>query len=169
MAAVQDESLMPPRCCGQKIPIHFPRMTLTEKQTFEEKLLEYSTVDRLYCSRPTCSTFIPPQTIVNSIGTCPKLTCRTQTCSMCKAASHGNLDCPKDTATAAVLDVAKQEGWTRCYRCRVLVELVQGCYHMTCRCRAEFCYLCSQPWKNCPCVQWDEQRLLAEAQLRTAR
>jgi hypothetical protein len=50
-----------------------------------------------------------------------------------------------------------------------VVELAQGCYHMTCRCRAEFCYLCSKPWKNCPCPQWDERRLLVEARALTAR
>ena len=72
MAATADESLMPPRCCGQKISVDLSPMTLSERQTFEEKLLEYSTVDRLYCFQPTCSTFIPPLSIVNNIGTCPK-------------------------------------------------------------------------------------------------
>jgi hypothetical protein len=72
MAAIKDESLMPPRCCAQKIPLDLLRMTLSEKQKFEEKLLEHSTVDRLYCSQPSCSTFIDPKSIVNSIGTCPK-------------------------------------------------------------------------------------------------
>lgn len=88
---------------------------------------------------------------------------------MCKAASHGNAECPKDTDTAAVLNAANRAGWTRCYRCRAVIELTVGCYHMTCRCRAEFCYLCSKPWKNCQCVQWDEERLLTEARERTAR
>ncbi len=91
------------------------------------------------------------------------------TCAICKAASHGNQDCPKDEATAAVLEAAREAGWTRCYRCRAVVELTQGCYHMTCRCRAEFCYICSTPWKNCKCVQWDEVRLFQEARVRTAR
>lgn len=50
-----------------------------------------------------------------------------------------------------------------------MVELTHGCYHMTCRCRGEFCYLCSTPWKNCTCPQWDETLLFAEARARTAR
>ncbi len=95
--------------------------------------------------------------------------CSVTTCSICKAASHGNADCPKDEATAAVLAAARAAGWTRCYRCRAMVELTQGCYHMTCRCRAEFCYLCSIQWKNCPCTQWDEARLIQEARVLTAR
>ncbi len=95
--------------------------------------------------------------------------CGVATCSICKAASHGNLDCPKDEATTAVLAAARQAGWIRCYRCRAVVELAHGCYHMTCRCRGEFCYLCSIPWKNCKCPQWDEARLYEEARVRTAR
>ncbi len=61
--------------------------------------------------------------------------CGVTTCSICKAASHGNADCPKDEATAAVLAAAREEGWTRCYRCRAMVELTQGCYHMSMSCR----------------------------------
>jgi hypothetical protein len=72
MAAIQDESLMPPRCCRQTIPVHLAHMNLEERERFNSKLLEYSTVDRVYCSQQTCSTFIPPQSIVDSIGTCPK-------------------------------------------------------------------------------------------------
>ena len=98
-----------------------------------------------------------------------RMNCQAQTCSICKAERHVNSECPKDTDTTALLDTAREAGWTRCYRCGVLVELTIGCYHMTCRCRAEFCYVCSKPWKNCPCPQWDEHRLLTEARVRTAR
>ncbi len=189
--SMQDETLMPPRCCRQEIPIALAKLTSKETQAFDAKRLEYSTTDRLYCSQPTCSTFIPPTFIVNSVGTCPKYVCKklqkvisinigidylytrlgcgVTTCSICKAASHDNLDCPKDEATAAVLAAAREAGWTRCYRCRAVVELAQGCYHMTCRCRGEFCYLCSKPWKNCKCPQWDEALLIQEARIRTAR
>lgn len=98
-----------------------------------------------------------------------RIQCQTKTCALCKAANHEREDCPKDEATAAVLATAKEAGWTRCYRCRSMVELTLGCFHMTCRCRGEFCYLCSVPWKNCTCPQWDETHLLREARARTAR
>jgi hypothetical protein len=39
------------------------------------------------------------------------------------------------------------------------VELSTGCFHMTCRCKAQFCYLCAARWKSCACVQWNERRL----------
>jgi hypothetical protein len=71
-ASMQDETLMPPRCCHKEIPIALAKLTLKETENFNAKLLESLTEDRLYCSRPTCSTFIPPTYIVNSVGTCPK-------------------------------------------------------------------------------------------------
>lgn len=33
----------------------------------------------------------------------------------------------------------------------------------SCRCRAEFCYVCGERWKTCGCAQWDEARLLDRA------
>lgn len=47
-----------------------------------------------------------------------------------------------------------------------MVELNKGCYHMTCRCKTEFCYLCRARWKTCRCTQWDEGRLVAAAEQR---
>lgn len=32
-----------------------------------------------------------------------------------------------------------------------------------CYCGAEFCYICARIWKTCSCAQWDEQRLLDQA------
>lgn len=32
-----------------------------------------------------------------------------------------------------------------------------------CLCGAQFCYVCGVRWKNCPCDQWNETRLLARA------
>jgi hypothetical protein len=75
-ASMQDESLMPPRCCRQAIPLALAKLTLKEIEDYNAKQLEYSTTDRLYCSQPTCSIFIPPKFIVNNIGTCPKYVCK---------------------------------------------------------------------------------------------
>ncbi|RAL66785.1 hypothetical protein DID88_007568 [Monilinia fructigena] len=49
--------------------------------------------------------------------------------------------------------MAKSAGWRRCYKCRTLVELSQGCSHITCRCKAQFCYICGAVWDpsvGCP-------------------
>jgi hypothetical protein len=71
-ASMQDETLMPPQCCRQEIPIVLAKLTPKETDDFNAKRLEHLTTDRLYCSQPTCSTFIPPAFIVNSVGRCPK-------------------------------------------------------------------------------------------------
>ncbi|KAL9062676.1 MAG: hypothetical protein Q9157_008719 [Trypethelium eluteriae] len=55
------------------------------------------------------------------------------------------------SATANGIAVAKEAGWQRCYNCRAMVELREGCNHMTCRCTAEFCMICAARWKTCDC------------------
>jgi hypothetical protein len=52
-----------------------------------------------------------------------------------------------------VLQMGEKSGWRRCYKCRNLVELTQGCSHITCRCKAQFCYICGAVWDpvvGCP-------------------
>ncbi|KAK8008489.1 hypothetical protein PG991_011040 [Apiospora marii] len=49
--------------------------------------------------------------------------------------------------------MGEKSGWRRCYKCRNLVELNQGCTHITCRCKAQFCYICGAVWDpvvGCP-------------------
>ena len=70
--AMKDETLMPPRCCQKMIPIDLAQLTSTEIEVFFEKQLEYSSDERLYCSKPSCSAFISPIHIVDGIGFCPK-------------------------------------------------------------------------------------------------
>ncbi len=72
MSSMQDETLMPPRCCRKEIPIDLVQLTLKEIEDFNAKRLEYLTSNRLYCSQPTCSAFIPPELIINNVGTCPE-------------------------------------------------------------------------------------------------
>ncbi|KAI0662640.1 hypothetical protein C8Q70DRAFT_1089640 [Cubamyces menziesii] len=70
---------------------------------------------------------------------------------------------------AALLALAEQTDWKRCPSCGHLIELTIGCYHMTCRCRHQFCYLCTATWRRCSYRQWDDDRLLAAAERRVQR
>ncbi|KAL2207063.1 hypothetical protein CC79DRAFT_1383107 [Sarocladium strictum] len=141
LAATTDESLFPPRCCGREIPFNIARpiMSREDIETFEAKAIEFSTKDRTYCFKPTCSQFIPPKDIDRNVARCGS--CRSKT-SM---------------------------GWQRCNACKSVVELSTGCNHMTCRCGSQFCYKCGMKWKTCRCSQWDENRLLARAETIVAR
>lgn len=163
-----DETLFPPRCCRMEIPLQSAKIYLSSVvvQTFEEKSIEFQTLDRTYCAQPTCSSFIAPTNITGEHATCPK--CGTHTCTICKDNAHGG-DCPQDSATQQVLETAGEHGWQRCYNCRSLVELDYGCYHIVCRCKAQFCYVCGERWKTCRCDQCDEDRLLARAHQVVAR
>ena len=130
-AALTDESLFPPRCCRQSIPIELVSVFLTKriKDEFELKKIEFSTPNRTYCCRSSCSAFVASAGIADDVATCPE--CSTQTCTICNSQAHVGSDCPNDTPLQAVVDLAREEGWQRCYSCRRLVELEVGCNHMT--------------------------------------
>lgn len=174
-----DESLFPPRCCRQNIPLTLASDFLTSQfmDRFEEKEIEFTTLDRTYCAQSTCSAFIPSHRIDGDRASCPM--CHQDTCTICKGLSHDE-DCPNDRALQNLLATAAEAGWRRCYACRRFVELEQGCNHMTydqvaieslskvlanqrpsCLCRAEFCYVCGERWKTCDCLLWNEERLHA--------
>ncbi|KAK3900034.1 IBR finger domain-protein [Staphylotrichum tortipilum] len=157
-----DESLFPPRCCKKTIPLDQNRIFLPAALVgqFLAKKLELETPNRTYCHVPDCSAFIPPQFVQVDTATCVR--CQRLTCTICKGAAHAN-ECPQDEATQEVLRVAQENGWQRCYSCRRVVELGHGCNHMTCICRAEFCYECGLRWKTCRCEQWEEERLYVQA------
>ncbi|KAI0728642.1 hypothetical protein C8Q72DRAFT_367978 [Fomitopsis betulina] len=155
-AATTDESLFPPRCCQQPFVLKDVQHHLGKEllETFNTIAVESGTANRVYCYRPTCSAFICPATETSTPKLCPA--CLAQTCGCCKKRTHIGTPCATDDAP--ILALAEQEGWARC---KHLVELTQGCYHITCRCRKQFCYVCAETWKNCTCPQWDEQLLLA--------
>jgi hypothetical protein len=135
---------MPPRCCTQPIPGLLIKSLLNrEEQTlFLKAVQQYSTPweNRVFCSNPNCGEFIPPRLKVDPKHpfqvTCRS--CQTKVCIMCKRDAHPlGHDCPSDTELEAVLKIGEASGWKRCYKCRNLVELTQGCSHMTCRCKAQ--------------------------------
>lgn len=129
--SMRDEALFPPRCCRQAIPLAAVDIFLTAEviERFEEKAVEFSTPDRLYCAWPTCSAFIPPAKIKGDIVICPK--CDFWICTRCKGKSHSGRDCPKDASFDALVSTALKAGWQRCNRCKRYIELMHGCNHIT--------------------------------------
>ncbi|KAF2836535.1 hypothetical protein M501DRAFT_979778, partial [Patellaria atrata CBS 101060] len=140
----------PPRCCRRDIEIDEVRHLLSADivKAYEDKTIEYSTPNPTYCFRRECSHFIRPDRIRLGVGVCSA--CKVKTCTNCKQEEH-NGPCLENQETKAVMRYATKRGWKRCYNCRNLVELSQGCNHMECICGAEFCYKCGSPWNNCSC------------------
>jgi hypothetical protein len=128
--ALKEESLFPPRCCKEPIAVYALRHVLSVNlvKEFEQKRIEYSTVEKTYCSRRTCSAFIPTGAGSPDGVSCGK--CGTLTCRHCKLRAHLG-ECPKDDALRKVLKVAATKRWQRCWMCRQLVEKDEGCSHMT--------------------------------------
>lgn len=167
--STMEESKMPPRCCTQPIPGSIIKTILNrdEQQAFLKAVLQYSTPWelRIFCPSTSCGVFIPPRTKVD-----PKhpfevecKMCKTRVCTICKRLAHRlGQDCPDDWELDAVLKMGEKSGWRRCYKCRMLVELNTGCTHMTCRCKAQFCYICGAVWAppiGCPNFCDGEQEL----------
>lgn len=131
-AALKDDSLFPPRCCSQAIPLDGqPFLSAKQSLLCIEKQREMETVDRTYCHKVGCSKFIwvEGESSAESVLVCPA--CEARTCSLCKGADHKNEECPNDTHAQMVLALAKENKWQRCFKCRSVVELDIGCNHMS--------------------------------------
>ncbi|MCJ1312838.1 hypothetical protein MMC25_006514 [Agyrium rufum] len=129
-ASMKDESLFPPRCCREVMSISTVEEFLSPEfqRAFEAKRVEFTTLDRTYCSQPLCSAFLPSASITADTALCSL--CSTTTCAICKSASH-NGDCPKDADLQLCLDTASEQGWRRCESCKRMIELTIGCNHIT--------------------------------------
>ncbi|KAF2788360.1 hypothetical protein K505DRAFT_255736 [Melanomma pulvis-pyrius CBS 109.77] len=157
-AALVDTGLFPPRCCKTPIPVEICHALLPKDlvKDFDLKVEELAHPNPTYCSNLDCNEFIRLKDIKNDVGTC--VFCETKTCVTCKGEQHEGL-CPKDPHVVLLMDTAKRSKWQQCSRCKTLVELNLGCFHMTCTCKHQFCYICGVEWKTCRCPQWDEEYL----------
>ncbi|CAD6579312.1 MAG: hypothetical protein ASARMPRED_009035 [Alectoria sarmentosa] len=110
--AMADESLFPPRCCRQPIPLEIatPLLTAAQVQEFLEKRVEYNTPNRTYCHDTTCGAFVAPDSVSGEKAMCA---CGALTCTVCKAAAHED-DCPEDPAYALLMTFAAAEGYQTC-------------------------------------------------------
>ncbi|KAI5782617.1 hypothetical protein EDC01DRAFT_619061, partial [Geopyxis carbonaria] len=148
--AITSADNYPPRCC-EPIPISYATeaLTATELETFFEvdRKLKANNSTTVYCFRESCGRPLPSHHIEGRIGVC--LDCNELTCAMCTKKYHGDAWCQDDPDAQALIEVAKKNRWQRCYQCWRIVELKHGCYHITCRCHAQFCYVCGTKWKRC--------------------
>jgi hypothetical protein len=154
---VKDESLHPLRCCKTVIPVPFIQTFLlgtNSLSSFQDKYEEYSTPfdSRTYCPQQGCSRFLKPQTsataglsFVNDQDCSKTLRCSdcsVWVCISCKELAHPGEGCYVKQNTILLHELAKEKEWQTCSNCRSVVERIDGCLHMICRCGFEFCYRC---------------------------
>lgn len=132
-----DPQHMPPKCCSTEfIPLKHVEQLFDRsfKKTWNKKFTEFSARNRVYCPKPSCGEFIRPEDISRGrdnkkVGKCAK--CSTKVCVQCGGKSHTGRDCPRDEETVRFLAQAKDAGWQRCVKCKAMIELDEGCNHMT--------------------------------------
>lgn len=141
-----NETIFPPKCCLQEIPLKtiLSNLKYDQREKYKSKAQEYavSHEDRWYCPSSSCGVWIPPSKIKvrSALQKCSR--CRVSICSICRGSAHrGGEDCPREFGLNAILEEAALQGWQRCYSCRALVELTAGCRHITCKCKAQFWYV----------------------------
>ncbi|PSK55833.1 hypothetical protein B9Z65_4711 [Elsinoe australis] len=172
-----DPAHMPPKCCtADHIPLKHVDALFDNrfKLVWNKKYQEYKTSNRLYCPQKGCGEWIKPSHIhadtrhpSRRYGLCKR--CKTRVCATCNNKYHKRRECPNDPDTAAFIATAKDRGWQRCYSCKAMVELKEGCNHMTCRCTAEFCMLCAAQWKTCECPWFNHAAVGEGDRLRDMR
>ncbi|KAK1769978.1 hypothetical protein QBC33DRAFT_512647 [Phialemonium atrogriseum] len=153
--AIENEAQWPPKCCLNPIPFRTINKYIRGGLLgdYKKKAEEFGTPveSRIYCSQPDCGEWIRKEHINRAAKTAR---CRRghSLCTICRQAAHpSNANCPQDHDQRLADRLAEEEGWRRCHKCSVLVEHREACQHMTCRCGAQFCYVCGAPWCTCSC------------------
>jgi hypothetical protein len=130
--ATANEGAWPVKCCRTEIPTESVRslLSLDLRTRFAVKAVEWADDDRTYCHEPSCSTYLPHDSITDRCAPCSA--CHRQTCTECKGPYHTEPLCPEDTTTDDLLaDVARENHWPQCPGCKRYVEISTGCNHMT--------------------------------------
>ncbi|KAL7629576.1 hypothetical protein AAE478_001098 [Parahypoxylon ruwenzoriense] len=165
----KNEQQWPPKCCLNPIPATTITLNVDNKlkQIYQEKAAEWDIPvgDRIYCSSSRCSVWIRPHQIKRgrNVARCSE---GHWTCTICRGAQHKGDNCPQDRDMMRTNELAEQEGWKRCYGCHAYVEHREACQHMTCRCGAEFCYVCGARWRTCTCSMEQLDAIKREADTR---
>ncbi|KAG7633384.1 Zinc finger RING-type [Arabidopsis suecica] len=140
--------------------------------------------DKVYCPYPKCSELMVKAEVLeytkqffigaDQSGARKCMKCGLLFCTHCKVPWHHNVTCNEFSKTKGyqnagdgmLKSLAQSKRWRQCIKCNNMVELVWGCYHITCRCGYEFCYTCGAEWKNkkatCLCPIWDERNIIRE-------
>lgn len=156
-------------------------LPVTSYEVLERAISESNVLssEKIYCPYQNCSALLDPHECLssqasssdesnnNSCMDCP--VCQRSICVNCAVPWHNLLSCEeyqdlpleeRDASDLTLHRLAQDRRWRRCQQCRRMIELTQGCYHMTCWCGHEFCYACGAEYRGgqqtCQCAFWDE-------------
>ncbi|CAH8390535.1 unnamed protein product [Eruca vesicaria subsp. sativa] len=164
--------------CGKLLT---PKLEEMWKQRIKDNAIPVT--ERVYCPYLRCSALMSKTKIAESAKSLPGVRrcveCRGLFCVDCKVPWHGKLSCseykklhpnPNPPADDVKLKsvATNNKMWRQCGKCQHMIEVTQGCNHITCRCGHEFCYNCGGGWnkttvtcvKECP--TWDEAYIVRQ-------
>ncbi|KAL0537728.1 hypothetical protein IC582_026713 [Cucumis melo] len=155
-----------------------PKDMATLRQRIKEASIPVS--EKVYCPYPRCSALMTKVEVLtytkdvfsaaNQSGVRKCMKCHGLFCINCKVPWHNRITCNDykrsnnlPTEDVKLKSLASTCLWRQCVKCNHMIELAEGCYHMTCRCGHEFCYKCGAEWKNkkatCSCPLWAENHI----------
>ncbi|EXB98574.1 putative E3 ubiquitin-protein ligase rbrA [Morus notabilis] len=163
--------------CAKFIP---PNLVEIMDQRIKESAIPVT--EKVYCPEPKCSALMSKNEVLEytkasfigaeQSGARKCMKCRKFFCINCKVPWHYTMTCDdyrrlnahKHGDEQMLKTLATNKRWRQCAKCNHMVELLEGCYHITCRCKYEFCYICGAEWKNkratCFCLIWDELNIV---------
>ncbi len=103
-----------------------------------------------HCPTPDCPNVFENDQNIARPHNCPG--CHQYYCANCLVQHVPGARC-RDAVRDAVNTDPANAAWIRdnareCPNCGVAVQRTEGCNHMTCRCRHEFCYIDGAPWNR---------------------
>ncbi|KAK1755072.1 hypothetical protein QBC47DRAFT_382673 [Echria macrotheca] len=166
--ALESEAQWPPKCCLNPIPFRtiakYVGPDLLKRYWEKHEEFRVPVENRIYCSEPDCGELIRKVDKAHKTARCSK---GHSMCVMCRGVPHPtSTACPQDRDRQLADQLAEEEGWRRCFKCSVLVEHKDACQHMTCRCGAQFCYVCGSIWRTCVCTNDQLTAIKQRAEIR---
>ncbi|KAK3431918.1 hypothetical protein EUGRSUZ_E03050 [Eucalyptus grandis] len=151
--ALECEGVLQINSCRQILPENV--LYMWEKSLCEAVFLDSQ---KFYCPFQNCSALLikdydDGQVIRES--ECPY--CHRLFCAECSVPWHAGVSCEefqllnedeRGREDLIVRELAKEEKWGRCPKCKFYVERTQGCAHIVCRCQVQFCYGCGSEWTD---------------------
>lgn len=160
--AIQQESCYPPKCCDGTGPLRiedFEHLFATSHPDliarYDGKLQEYHMDKRFrrYCGSTDCKTFLGPdsyeQDEEHNLTTADCPTCNRTTCVFCtklifKGTSH---ECESKVVKLNE-DYSEEARFKYCPFCERPGLLEEGCNHVVCECKEEWCFICIRKWNG---------------------
>ncbi|XP_031392651.1 probable E3 ubiquitin-protein ligase RNF217 [Punica granatum] len=111
---------------------------------------------KFYCPFRDCSAMLvnDSEKVIEQ-SECPH--CHRLFCAQCHVPWHAGVACMEFQALNEdergsddlfLRKLAREKNWGRCPKCKFFVERTQGCPHIICRCKFEFCYGCGSAWSQ---------------------